>query len=105
MAKVFDLSSILEEKKSVIKLDGKEYEINEGFNDLLKIDALSSQKDTLETTDFIKEFLIITLGAEAAEELIAKNYKFSVYVKIMNCIEEVYSGDAEKEESTAPTLV
>ena len=70
-----------------------------------KIDALSSQKDTLETTDFVKEFLIITLGAEAAEELIAKNYKIGVYVKIMNCIEEVYSGDAEKEESTSPTLV
>lgn len=110
-AKVFDLSQYLEEKKSVIKFGEEEYEISDGFNDLLKIDALSNSKDAMDSTTFVQEFLKIALGEEAASKLIAKNYKIGVYIKIMNCIEEVYSGitdDDEKEgasSSERPELV
>lgn len=94
-AKVFDLSNYLEEKKSTIKLGEKEYEISDGFNDLLKIDALSNRRDELSSGEFIREFLTVSLGAEAAEELIAKNYRSIVYTKIIESIEKTYSGDEE----------
>lgn len=107
MAKVFDLSSYLEEKKSTIKLGEEEFEINEGFNDLLKIDALSNRRDEMESTEFVTEFLKIALGEEAAETLIERNYKSSVYLKIMNCIEEVFKGEDEEDamSTNQPTLV
>lgn len=96
-AKVYDLSAYLEEKPSVIKLGDEEFTISDGFNDLLKIDALSNRKNELDTTEFVKEFLRISLGYEAASKLIARNYKTKVYVKIMNCIEEAISGEDEQE--------
>lgn len=106
-AKVFDLSSYLEEKKATIKLGDLEVEINDGFNDLLKIDALTNRKDELEMTEFVKEFLRIALGVDVADKLIAKNYRTHVYVKIMDCIQEVYAGSNEQEgaSSEKPELV
>lgn len=103
-AKVYDLSSYLNEEPSKIKFGEDEFEINEGFNDLLKIDALSNRKEELDTTEFVKEFLRISLGDEVAENLINRNYKVKVYVKIMNCIEDVYSGMTD-EESSSPSVV
>lgn len=97
-AKVYDLSKYLEEKKSSIKLGDEEYEISDGFNDLLKIDALSNRKDELESTEFVKEFLRIALGTEVADKLIARNYRVNVYMEIMNCIEKVYSGNSDDKE-------
>lgn len=99
MAKVYDLSSYLEETPSKIKVGEKEYEIRDGFNDLLKIDALAGRQDELGSTEFVKEFLRISLGDEAATELINKNYRTKAYVKIMECIQEVYSGDDTEQES------
>lgn len=110
-AKVYNLSEYLEEKKATIQLGEETYEISDGFNDLLKIDALSEQRDSMPTTEFVKEFLGVALGKEAAEHLIAKNYRTKVYIEIMNCIEEVYSGVSEDEKEDAssigeqPTLV
>ena len=106
-AKVFDLSSYLEEQKATIKLGEKTYEVSDGFNDLLKIDALSNRREEMEGTEFIQEFLKISLGEEAANELLAKNYSFKVYAKIMDCIQQVYSGDEETEgvSQNKPTLV
>ena len=97
-AKVYDLSQYLEEKKSTIKLGNEEFEISDGFNDLLKIDALSNRKDELESTEFVKEFLKIALGEEVAIMLIERNYKIKVYMEIMECIEKVYSGDDDDKE-------
>lgn len=108
MAKVFDLSSYLEEKKATIKLGDEELVISDGFNDLLKIDALSKRRDEMDTTEFVKEFLKIALGDEVANKLISKNYSTKIYVKIMHCIEEVYSGDSEQEGASSeqkPELV
>lgn len=98
-AKVFDLSSYLEEKKAIIKLGDEEFEVSDGFNDLLKIDALSKSRAEMEPQQFIQEFLKISLGEEAAQELIARNYRTFVYSKIMQCIEAVYSGDEEDPSS------
>lgn len=98
MPKVFDLSSYLEEEKAVIKFGEEEFEISDGFNDLLKVDALASRREEMDTTEFIREFLKISLGPEVAEELIKRNYKTKVYIKIMNCIEEVYSGITDEEQ-------
>lgn len=97
-AKVYDLSQYLEEKKSTIKLGNEEFEISDGFNDLLKIDALSNRKDELESTEFVKEFLKIALGEDVAIMLIERNYKVKVYMEIMTCIEKVYSGDDDDKE-------
>ena len=100
-AKVYDLSAYLEEKPATIKLGDEEFTISDGFNDLLKIDALTERKDDLGSTEFVKEFLKIALGEENATKLIERNYKTSVYIKIMSCIEEVYSGDIDEEQEGA----
>lgn len=109
-AKMFNLSEYLEEKKSSIKLGDEEFEISDGFNDLLKIDALSEQKETMSTTEFVKEFLAVALGEENATKLLGRNYSTKLYIQVMHCIEEVYSGVSESEKEDAksteqPTLV
>lgn len=108
MAKVFDLSSYLEEKKAVIKLGEEEIEVRDGFNDLLKIDALSNRREELGTAEFVQEFLKISLGDEKATKLFDKNYPIRIYIEIMNCIQAVYSGDDDQEgasSSKKPELV
>ena len=96
-AKVYDLSSYLEEKAATIKLGEDEFEIKDGFNDLLKIDALSNRREELGSAEFAKEFLRIALGNEVAEQLFARNYRTKVYVKIMECVQEIYAGNDEQE--------
>lgn len=100
-AKVYDLSAYLEEKPATIKLGDEEFTISDGFNDLLKIDALTERKDELGSTEFVQEFLKIALGNENATKLIERNYKTKVYIKIMHCIEEVYSGTTDEEQEGA----
>lgn len=100
-AKVYDLSAYLEEKKAVIKLGEDEYEISDGFNDLLKIDALASRRDEISNSEFVSEFLSISLGKEAAEKLIAKNYKTKIYMKIIESIQNAISGDEEQEDASS----
>ena len=100
-AKVFDLSSYLEEKKAIIKLGEEEFEISDGFNDLLKIDALSNRRDELSSSEFVREFLSISLGLEAADKLISRNYKIKIYTEIINCIQKVYSGDEDEQEGVS----
>jgi hypothetical protein len=100
-AKVYDLSAYLEQKPATIKLGDEEFAISDGFNDLLKIDALSERKGEMSTKDFIKEFLSISLGEDVANELISRNYKTVVYIKIMNCIEKEYSGMTDEEQEGA----
>lgn len=98
-AKVYDLSAYLEEKKSTIKLGEDEYEISDGFNDLLKIDALSAQREEMGNMEFVKKFLAIALGEENAAKLIAKNYKSHVYMKIMDSVQDAISGDSQEDAS------
>lgn len=100
-AKVFDLSSYLEEKKATIKIGNDEYTVSDGFNDLLKIDALSNRKDEMGTSEFVQEFLKVALGHDAGTELLSKNYPVRVYMKIMECIEQVYGGDEEQEGASS----
>lgn len=104
MAKVYDLSSYLEDKPSTIKLGDDEFTISDGFNDLLKIDALSNRKSELDTMEFVREFLNIALGEENAAKLIAKNYKTSVYLKIMDCINEEYGGGSAEDSEGASSI-
>lgn len=99
--KMFDLSSYLEESKSKITIGEEEYEISNGFNDLLKIDALAARREQLGTAEFIKEFLVIALGKEGAEKLINKNYSTKLYLKIMDCIQSVYSDDDNDQEEAS----
>lgn len=106
MSKVFDLSEYLEEKKSKIVIGEQEFEVKDGFNDLLKIDALTSKREDMGSTEFVQEFLSIALGKEQADNLIGLNLPIAAYMKIMNCIQEVYSGSIESDEnSQSPTLV
>ena len=97
MAKIYDLSSYLEEKKSTVKVGDREYEISDGFNDLLKIDSLAERRDEMQTHEFVSEFLRISLGEDAANELLSKNYPVKFYLKLMECIQETYESDDEKE--------
>lgn len=96
MAKVYDLSKYLTEEKSKIKIGDDEFEIRDGFNDLLKMDALSERRDELGNTEFVKEFLSITLGRNAANELMERNYPAKVYSKIMESIQDAISGEDEE---------
>lgn len=100
-AKVYDLSAYLEEKNATIKLGEDVYEISDGFNDLLKIDALSNRRESMDNVDFIREFLTIALGKEAAEALITKNYKTKVYMKIIECIQDSLMGGDEEQEGAS----
>ena len=100
-AKVYDLSSYLQEEKATIKIGEEVFQISDGFNDLLKIDALSNRKDELGTTEFVKEFLKIALGEEAGNRLVSRNYPVKIYMKIMNCIQEVYGNDDEEQEGAS----
>lgn len=95
MAKVFDLTSILEEKKSAIKVGDEEFEICDGFKDMLEIDALANRRNEMGDVEFVKEFLRISLGKKVANMLIERNYRFAFYVKLMDCIEETLTGDNE----------
>lgn len=97
MAKVYDLSSYLEEKAAVIKIGNEEFAISDGFNDMLKIDALSQRRNDFGSVEFVQEFLKIALGEETATKLIERNYRTKVYIEIMNCINDAYTSDAEKE--------
>ena len=96
-AKVYDLSSYLEEKKSTIKLGDDVYEISDGFNDFLKLDALSSSRDQYTNPQFVKKFLEVSLGSEQAEKLISKNYKLSIYLKIIDSIQDAIAGKDDEE--------
>ena len=96
-AKVYDLSAYLEEKSATIKLGEDEYEISDGFNDLLKIDALANRREEMSSAEFVREFLTVSLGKEAAEKLINKNYKTKVYMKIIESIQDSLMGDDEEE--------
>lgn len=103
-AKVYDLSSYLQEEKATIKIGEEVFQISDGFNDLLKIDALSNRRDELGTTEFVKEFLKIALGEEAGNKLLERNYSVKIYMKIMSCIQEVYgNGDEEQEGASSNT--
>lgn len=106
MSKVYDLSEYLEEKKAKIVIGIHEFEIRDGFNDLLKIDALTSKREELGSTEFVKEFLNISLGEEATKTLIDMNLSTAAYVKIMNCVQDVYSGSiSDENKEQTPTLV
>ena len=100
-AKVYDLSAYLEEKAATIKLGEDEYEISDGFNDLLKIDALANRRDEMNNAEFVKEFLTVSLGKEAADKLIAKNYKTKVYMKIIESIQDSLTGGEEEQEGAS----
>ena len=106
MSKVYDLSSYLQEEKAKIKLGEEEFEINDGFNDMLKVDALSNRQNDMSITEFVVEFLKITLGEDVAKVLLERNYKSKVYLKIMEKIQEAYSDNPDDNgESSSPTLV
>lgn len=106
MSKVYDLSSYLQEEKAKIKLGEEEFEINDGFNDMLKVDALSNRQNDMSITEFVVEFLKITLGEDVAKTLLERNYKSKVYLKIMEKIQETYSDNPDDNgESSSPTLV
>lgn len=100
-AKVYDLSSYLEEKQATIKLGEEEFTISDGFNDMLKIDALSNRRDEMGNMEFVQEFMKISLGEGAAAKLIERNYSTKVYLEIMNCINDAYSGDSEQEDASS----
>lgn len=97
MAKVYDLSKYLEEEKSKIKFGDEEFEISDGFNDLLKIDALSERREELSSTEFVEEFLNIALGEEATKSLLSRNYKSKVYMKIIESIQDALSNNEDEE--------
>ena len=106
MSKVYDLSSYLQEDKAKIKFFEEEFEINDGFNDMLKVDALSARKENMSLAEFIKEFLEITLGKDVANDLISRNYKSKIYLKMMESIQDAYTDDPDDDgESPSPTLV
>lgn len=98
MKKVFDLSGYLNEEKSTIVIGEDTFEINDGFNDMLKIDALTKGYEGTPDAEFVRGFLSIALGDEASDKIIKMNLPTAAYMKIMDCIQQTYSDTDEKEE-------
>lgn len=105
MKKVFDLSSYLTEEKAVIKIGEDNFAINDGFNDMLKIDALTrSNSDAVPDAEFIGEFLTIALGEESAKRVVELNLPVRAYMDIMGCIQASFTGEMEDaDKGDAPS--
>ena len=101
MSKIYDLSKYLEEAPSIIKLGDDEYEVEDRFSTLLKLDELANSREDTGSMEFVKEFLTLALGEEAKDKLIDKNYKLKVYMKIIECIQDVYKGDKSEESASS----
>lgn len=96
MAKVYDLTEMLEEPKSTIKLGTDEYEIDNGFVTALELNDLSNKKDQMDDVEFVKQFLTTALGNEQYKKIIAKRYSTKVMLKVVESIADAMSeGDEE----------
>ena len=101
MAKVFDLSEMLNEKKSTIKVGDEEFEINDSFATILKLDEIGKAeiKEDLSSVEYIRSFLDVALGEEATEKLVNMDMPVKFYKKVLESIQEVLSGSAEEDKS------
>ena len=90
------------------KIGDDEYLIDDGFNTLISIDSLNDKRDKMPLKDYIKKFFNISLGESQAECILSKNYKTSLYMKIIESISDSFISDSQsqtEEQKNAPTLV
>lgn len=97
---VYDLTEDLSTEKSTIKVNEKEYPINDGFKTVMELDKVF--KEDIADAAFVEKFLVITLGKAAAKELLDMNLKMSFYKKIIKIIgDEIKGSDDESDSGTA----
>lgn len=97
--KVYDLTEDLSSEAAVIKVGEKEYEINTGFKSVMELDK--AFKKGQDDVAFVKEFLSISLGKKATEELIALDKPMKFYKKIIDVIGEEIKGSDDEESGNA----
>jgi hypothetical protein len=102
MAKIYDLTSMLESTKSSIKIGEKNYEITNAFSDILKLEGLSHKKDTMTTEEFMMEFFTIAFGADNAKEILNAGYSKDMVMKFIDCIQESISEESIVEDGQNP---
>lgn len=102
MAKVFDLSDLLDSKKSVAKLGDIEYEISNAFDDILKLDELSEKKREMSTRAFITEFLTIAFGKAATKEILSKGYTMKIIMGLIDTVEKAIAEESIIADSQNP---
>lgn len=101
MAKIFNLSEYLSDEKDKIVIGDHEYEIENGFNALLKIDALSENRENMGELEYVSEFMRLSLGEENANDIIAKNYSIKMYMGVVKAIQKSFSNEDENEKESA----
>jgi hypothetical protein len=98
MAKIYDLSEYLSQDKPKIKIGENEFIINDGFNDLLKIDALTNRREEIGQVEFVKEFLNTSLGEESTAKILSLNLPAKALMRIVDCIQSAFTEDDEDEK-------
>ena len=102
MAKVFDLSDLLDSKRSIAKLGDIEYEISNAFDDILKLDELSEKKSEMTTREFMVEFLTIAFGKAATKDILSKGYTMRIIMSLINTVEKAITEESIIEDSQHP---
>ena len=92
-AQVIDLTDKLSETRSVIKIAGEEYEVDEGFKTILEVDALMKNRRNLSQVEQLTALFKVLFGEKRGEELMAKNYKLSFYKEVLAAALEIIKGD------------
>lgn len=88
MAKVVDLSKLLDGGNPKVVLKGKSYEINIGLKSVLLLDDLASKREKMKQSEFLKEFLNIAFGKEPTKELLDADYPMKVYLGLIEAVKE-----------------
>lgn len=95
--RVYDLTEELSTEKPVVKLGDKEYAFSSSFKTVTELDkAFKKNKDDVE---FVKEFLTIAFGKQAADEMLALNLQIKAYKRIIKIVGEELASDDDDENS------
>lgn len=101
-AKEYDLSDILSEKPSTIKIGEDIFEIHTGLKDVLDMDALYKKSGAAQDIEFVKKFLEIAFGKNNANRLLDRNFSMPAYRRIITSIVDAISESGEDEENGMP---
>lgn len=97
----YDLSADLEGEKSTITIGEDIYELNDGFNDFIKIDKFFNEREGKFSVSDFKQFFDISLGKDQSDKLLGKNYGLKFLRKVVTAISENLKGDDKEEVSGA----
>lgn len=98
MGKVYNLSEYIEATPTKITVRDRTFEITDGFNDLLKMQALNAKRDDMDQKEFMQQFLSIAVGDGSAVWLLEQNFPIKFYMELMEVIQKSMAGDDDDED-------